>query len=82
MCAYDTEAGRGPCGGDSGGPLYYNDTGEMKLVGVHKAKPMPCGGYGDTHLAYGMYEDVLKWKDWIDDAMEALNLHFPTVHDK
>jgi secreted trypsin-like serine protease len=52
--------GKGPCHGDSGGPLFKTDNGSQRLVGIVSY------GLGCARECGGVYTRVFAHLDWID----------------
>ncbi len=69
ICAgyFAGDAPTGAASGDSGGPLFFEDNGVYKQVGV------VSGGESDitTEDFPGIYTFVPKYRDWIDNIMET-----------
>lgn len=51
------------CGGDSGGPIVFNDGSEIKQVGIVSWGSSQCGQQG----TYGVYADISYFNDWIQE---------------
>ncbi|CAM3561341.1 Trypsin-like protease precursor [Vibrio aerogenes CECT 7868] len=60
ICAGYAEGGKDVCHGDSGGPLFYNDNGTFKQVGI-----VSWGTTCADENAYSVYSDVAYFSDWI-----------------
>jgi secreted trypsin-like serine protease len=57
----------GVCSGDSGGPIYYEDSGNYTQVGITSFGPTECGS--TTITSY--YTEVADYTDWIDSVMNG-----------
>lgn len=55
------------CGGDSGGPLFWNRGGQYVQVGITSYGPFECG---DTDADYASaYTEVAEYREWIADVL-------------
>ena len=63
---YTSHDGRGPCHGDSGGPVFIADSEELLLLGA------TSGGL-DCLLGGAIYMDLSKFKGWMESAFEELD---------
>lgn len=57
----------GVCSGDSGGPIYYEDSGNYTQVGITSFGPSQCGS--TTITSY--YTEVADYTDWIASVMDG-----------
>jgi secreted trypsin-like serine protease len=61
---YTTEQGKTACNGDSGGPAFYEENGQLLVVGVTS--------YGDQQCQqYGVYTRVDAFLDWVQQQITA-----------
>ena len=59
---YTTTQGKTACNGDSGGPAFYEDNGQLVVVGVTS--------YGDQQCQqYGVYTRVDAYLDWVQQEI-------------
>ncbi|MGV3001653.1 S1 family peptidase [Vibrio sp. E150_018] len=59
----------GVCGGDSGGPLLYEDNGQSYQVGIVSFGPKECG---DLNVAtQSVYTEVYDYADWIANVLNG-----------
>lgn len=66
FCA--SEDGKDTCTGDSGGPLLKYEYGKVTIVGITSF------GIGCAHPLYpGVYTNVAKYMDWINQYVETCN---------
>ena len=66
LCAGFTKRAKGPCAGDSGGPLIVRKNGRAQLIGI-VSWGFKCGA--PFHAA--MYTNVSRYTNWIIDNMDA-----------
>lgn len=59
--------GHGPCMGDSGGPLFRNNTGSPELVGI-VSRGATCGEAGEPRF----FARVSFFLDWIEEAIKNM----------
>ena len=70
---YTTEQGKSACNGDSGGPAFYEENGELLVVGVTSWGDQAC-------QEFGVYTRVDAYLDWIDqEVAKAPDPNDPTV---
>lgn len=59
----------GVCGGDSGGPLLYEDSGQLYQAGIVSFGPEECG---DLKVAtQSVYTEVYDYADWIANVLSG-----------
>lgn len=61
----DESKGKGTCSGDSGGPAYVHDKGQMYLFGVTSRGSEFCD-------SVGVYTNAVYYKDWITSTMPKM----------
>lgn len=59
---------RGYCDGDAGGPLYDDDGGRNRVIGI----ATPVNGTCANNNVYDVYADVCSYRNWIDAGVDAL----------
>ncbi len=57
----------GVCSGDSGGPIYWNDSGTLRQVGITSFGPIICGSGSVT----GVFTEVADYNAWITDVLNG-----------
>jgi secreted trypsin-like serine protease len=62
----DPEGTRSACFGDSGGPMFLPQAGELQLVGVTRGNVI--GERADCRSGRGEYTDATQFKDFIEDG--------------
>jgi secreted trypsin-like serine protease len=67
------------CGGDSGGPLFWEKNGEFVQVGITSYGPSKCG---DPNANYASaYTEVAEYRDWITSVLEGKEIPKIVVTD-
>ncbi|WP_197413108.1 S1 family peptidase [Vibrio sp. MEBiC08052] len=57
----------GICAGDSGGPIYWNDSGTLRQVGITSFGPTVCGSGSIT----GVFTELTNYDTWIDQVLDG-----------
>lgn len=57
----------GVCSGDSGGPIYWSDSGTLRQVGITSFGPTICGSGSVT----GVFTEVADYDDWITNVLNG-----------
>ncbi|WNJ97651.1 trypsin-like serine protease [Vibrio ruber] len=57
----------GTCSGDSGGPIYWNDSGTLRQVGITSFGPTVCGSGSIT----GVFTELTNYDAWIDQVLNG-----------
>lgn len=63
VCAGYQQGGKDSCSGDSGGPLFYNKTGNIQQIGI-----VSYGKGCAEPDYYGVYTNVYYYRNWINSA--------------
>ncbi|QMV16426.1 S1 family peptidase [Vibrio spartinae] len=58
----------GVCSGDSGGPIYWNDSGTLRQVGITSFGPTICGSGSVT----GVFTEVADYDSWITNVLNGM----------
>lgn len=61
LCAGFTAGGTDTCPGDSGGPIFLQQSGEFRQVGITSWGPSACGAAN----TYGVYTRLSSYTNWI-----------------
>lgn len=68
----ETRLRNSTCGGDSGGPLYWNRGGQYIQVGITSFGPSDCG---DPSADYSSaYTEVAEYRDWINRVLNGFEV--------